>query len=262
MRSMPKLTLLITNFPQVALAPIALFFFILLSIGCTGNSSVKPISKNQEEVLRSEYEVLLFNHLMTRGEWPMDKRYRSIKQMAEKGFEPAALALKLFDIEHTDLKKSDRSAQMRLEQLAEQGNPTAQCLYALYWEHHDLQDEKGERWRRYVTQASDHGVARCMHRRAISLERGNLQEQVNLKYEAAHKGDLYAQTGMAFYYYKGVGVDKDLAKATCWAIEAQKSNTDWGRGLYKDIAFFYMQENPGGLQKLTPEFCNAAINAQ
>ncbi|MDO8262214.1 MAG: hypothetical protein Q7T21_03205 [Gallionella sp.] len=239
-----------------------LILCILLSVGCTGNNSVKPISKSQEEMLRSKYEVLLFNHLRTRGEWPLDKRFRSIKQMADEGFESAALALKLFDIEHSDLKRNDTSAQKRLEQLAEQGNPTAQCLYAFYWEHYNFQDERGERWRRYVTQASNHGVAHCMHLRAISLERNHLNEQINLKFEAAHKGDLYAQSGMAFYYEKGLGVEKDLAKATCWAIEAQKSNTDWGRGLYKDMAFFYTQENPNGLQKLTPEFCNAAISVR
>jgi hypothetical protein len=243
--------------------PTFLLIISLLSlVSCADNNNVKAISANQEEILRSKYEVLLFNHLKTRGEWPMDKRFYSIKQMAEAGFEPAALALKLFDLEHTDLKRNDATAQMRLEQLAEQGNPTAQCLYAFYWDHQDLLDEKGQRWRRYVIQASDHGVARCMHLRAISLEEGNLNEQVNLKFKAALKGDLYAQSGMAFYYDKGVGVDKDLAKATCWAIEAQKSNTDWGRGIYGSMEFVYKPEYSSALKKLTPEFCNAAINTR
>lgn len=262
MRNIPKLNSLITNFPQVALTPIALIFFILLSIGCTGNSGVKPISPKQAEMLRSKYEVLLFNYLMTRGEWPMDKRYRSIKQMAEEGFEPAALALELFDIEHTDLKKNDRSAQVRLEQLAEQGNPTAQCLYAFYWNHQDMLDEKGLRWRRYVAQASDHGVAHCMYLRSIYLEKGNLKEQVNLEFEAAHKGDFFAQSRMASFYEKGDGVDKNWDKAVCWSKEAKKSESPLMNANYLNLIFFYKQENPDGLDRLTPEFCKAAISAR
>lgn len=238
----------------------ALITSFLLLAACTVDVGVKPIPKIQDEVLRSKYEVLLFNHLKTRGEWPMDKRYRSIKQMADEGFEPAALTLQLFDIEHTDLKKNDAAAQMRLEQLAEQGNPTEQCLYAFYWNYQVRNDENGQRWRRYVDQASDHGVAFCMYWRSVNLEKDNPIEQMKLEFEAAHKGDLSAQSGMAFYYYKGIGVDKNLAKAACWAREAQKSNTDWGRGLYQDMAYFYKQENPGGLIRLTPEFCSVAIN--
>jgi len=235
---------------------------LILLVGCSGSNRIEPISKNQDEVLRSKYEVLLFNQLMTRGEWPMDKRFHLIKQMADEGFDPAALVLQLFDIEHTDLRRNDAAAQVRLEQLAEQGNPTAQCLYAFYWDYQDRTDESGVRWRRYVIQASDHEVARCMNMRAVSLEKGNLQKQVGLKFEAARRGDLFAQTGMAFYYEKGVGVDKDLAKATCWAIETRKSNTDWGRNIYQDIAYFYKQEYPSGLARLTPEFCSAAISTR
>jgi len=128
----------------------------------------------------------------------MDKRFQSIKQMADKGYEPAGLVLKLFDIEHSDLKKSDRSAQIRLEQLAEQGNPAAQCLYAIYWNYQDVIDEKGQQWKKYVAQASDSGVAFCMHLRAVSLEKDNLKEKMRLMFEAAHKGDLFAQSGMSF----------------------------------------------------------------
>ena len=82
------------------------FIIAFFMIGCAKNDvAVKPISANDAArnlVLRDKYETLLFNHLIVRGELPMKSRFESIQNMAKDGFKPAALALSLYDIEHTD----------------------------------------------------------------------------------------------------------------------------------------------------------------
>ena len=150
-------------------------FFVM---GCAKSDvAIEPISANEAArnlELRDKYETLLFNHLIVRGELPMESRFKSIKEMAKDGFKPAELALALYDIAHTDLKTDDSKAEKALDNLAESGDVTAQCLYAFYWKPED----NPERWRQYVINSANAEVAKCMFLRARYVEKDKSKEQL------------------------------------------------------------------------------------
>ena len=232
----------------------------LFMIGCAKNDVAnEPISANDAArnlVLRDKYETLLFNHLIVRGELPMKSRFESIQNMAKDGFKPAELALSLYDIEHTDLKTNDSKAEKALENLAESGDVTAQCLYAFYWKPEDYP----KRWRQYVINSANAGVAKCMFLRARYVEKDKSKEQFDWTYKAAVKGDSSGQALMAFAYYQGIVVPKNMDRSICWAIELKKSGSHFDEGIYQTLMFSYMQDKQD-LKAPPPDanFCESVI---
>jgi TPR repeat protein len=240
-----------------------LFLLVLSSvllIGCAKSDvAIEPISPNKAArnlELRDKYETLLFNHLIARGELPMKNRFESIQKMAKEGFKPADLALALYDIEHTDLKTDDSKAEKDLDRLAESGDVTAQCLYSFYWKPED----KPKRWHQYVTNSANAGVAKCMFLRARYVEKDKSKEQLDWTYKAAVKGDSSGQSLMAFAYYRGEVVPKNMDRSICWAIELKKSGSHFDEGIYQNLMFSYMQEKQD-LKANPPneQFCESAI---
>jgi TPR repeat protein len=228
--------------------------------GCAKNDvAIEPMSANEAArnlVLRDKYETLLFNHLIVRGELPMKSRFESIQNMAKDGFKPAALALSLYDIEHTDLKTNDSHAEKALDNLAESGDVTAQCLYAFYWK----QEDKPKLWRQYVVNSSNAEVAKCMFLRARYVEKDKSKEQLDWTYKAAVKGDSSGQSSMAFAYYQGIVVPKNMDRSICWAIELKKNDSRASDGRYQTLMFFYRQYKQDLKAPLpNKQFCESVI---
>ena len=232
-------------------------FFVM---GCAKSDvAIEPISANETArnlELRDKYETLLFNHLIVRGELPMKSRYGSIQNMAKDGFKPATLALALYDIEHTDLKTDDSKAEEALGNLAESGDVTAQCLYAFYWKSED----KPKLWRQYVVNSSNAEVAKCMFLRARYVEKDKSKEQLDWTYKAAVKGDSSGQSLMAFAYYQGIVVPKNMDRSICWAIELKKNNSRSSVGRYQTLMFFYTQDKQDLKAPLpSAQYCESVI---
>lgn len=236
------------------------YIITLFVAGCAKNDvAIEPMSANEAArnlVLRNKYETLLFNHLIVRGELPMKSRFESIQNMAKDGFKPAELALVLYDIEHTDLKTNDSDAEKNLDNLAESGDVTAQCLYAFYWKSED----KPKLWRQYVVNSSSAEVAKCMFLRARYVEKDKSKEQLDWTYKAAVKGDSSGRALMAFAYLNGEVVPKNLNSAMCWAIEAKKTQSNRYDGIHQTIMRHYGEEkqNTAALPP-DPQLCQSLI---
>ena len=236
------------------------YIIAFFMMGCAKSDvAIEPISANETArnlELRDKYETLLFNHLIVRGELPMKSRYGSIQNMAKDGFKPAELALALYDIEHTDLKTDDSKAEKALDNLAESGDATAQCLYAFYWKPED----NPERWKQYVVDSANAEVAKCMFLRARYVEKDKSKEQFDWTYKAAVKGDSSGRALMAFAYLDGEVVPKNLKNAMCWAIEAKKTKSDRYDGIYQTIINHYQEEKQDITAPLPdPQFCQSLI---
>ena len=236
------------------------YIIAFFMMGCTKNDvAIEPISANvaaRNLELRDKYETLLFNHLIVRGELPMKSRYESIQKMAKDGFKPAALALSLYDIEHTDLKTDDSKAEKALDNLAESGDATAQCLYAFYWKPED----NPESWKQYVIDSANAEVAKCMFLRARYVEKDKSKEQLDWTYKAAVKGDSSGQSLMAFANLHGEVIPKNLKNAMCWAIEAKKTGSAIDHGIYQTIMNHYEEEKQDITAPLPdPQFCQSVI---
>ena len=236
------------------------YIIAFFMMGCTKNDvAIEPISANEAAhnlALRDKYETLLFNHLIVRGELPMKSRFESIQKMAKDGFKPAALALSLYDIEHTDLKTNDSNAENNLGTLAESGDATAQCLYAFYWKPED----NPNRWQQYVINSANAEVAKCMFLRARYVEKDKSKEQLDWTYKAAVKGDSSGQSLMAFAYLHGEVIPKNLKNAMCWAIEVKKTGSAIDHGIYQTIMNHYQEEKQDITAPLPdPQFCQSVI---
>lgn len=237
---------------------VSLFTVCLGLTACADDELTAPPEQINNPILRAQFETKLFNHLLVRGELPMSRHQLAVHEMADHGFYPATLALRLYALGRSDLKTGGRSAENALAALAERGDATAQCLYVFYWG----QDVPSDLWRRYVTQAADAGVARCMVLRSDHIEKDKAQ-RLYWAYQGAVKGDLYGQIGMAFVFSEGELVPKDLKRAVCWAMKAKEFDSDFGRGNYQDTLYFYKRSHLD--MRLPPPdaaFCQNVIETQ
>lgn len=229
------------------------------SITACGGNDVDPItfdphkSKQLSQEQSNAYNVQLFNQLLVRGEPPLDKRYRLLKSMAEDGHELSYLALKLYDIRNTDLRRNDPQALQRIVDLADNGDAAAKCFYAGYFLPYDPSPDLKKKLVRYVEEAADGGIPRCMG--ILSGINTNHGDRWYWRYEAAARGDLAAQAVMALDYYNGTnGLPKDINRAACWLMEAEKKDTNtFGRRTRSVI-------DPG--RKLNPDsnWCKSVVS--
>lgn len=199
---------------------------------------------------RRRMDLKLFNELSVDGSRPphytVERRRQLILDMANQGFEVADLAYQLLNISPTIssgrhwLMPWERSAYHHLRRLADQGDPSAQCLTALViqrW-HLNMSD-----YERYVVQAAKAGQPYC-----TNILGGLLQITIGpkgpwpmpywqtlpkddrqgraLKLLAAKMGVQKAQLFlMRAYGYEIWGYPLDLGKAKCWFILAKKGDT-------------------------------------
>ena len=232
-------------------------FIAFFVMGCTKNDvAIEPISANEAArnlLLRDKYETLLFNHLIVRGELPMKNRFESIQNMAKDGFKPAELALALYDIEHTDLKTNDSKAEKALENLAANGDVTAQCLYAFYWKPEDAP----EHWKQYVINSANAEVARCMDLRARYFEKDKSKEQLDWVYKAAIKGDIRGMFDIAVQYRGKKVLSRNIKGAVCCVKKAKEYESHETDGTY-DIFIYELERETGVLNPPPPteQFCD------
>lgn len=238
---------------------VALAIALLGSISACGSNSIDPIifdqhkSKQLSQEQSKAYNVQLFNQLLVRGEPPLDKRYRLLKSMAENGHELSYLALKLYDIRNSDLRRNDPEALQRIVELVDNGDAAAKCFYAGYFLPYDPSPEQKKKLDRYVEEAADGGVPRCMG--ILSGRATNHGDRFYWNYEAATGGDLATQSVMAWGYYKGeYGLPKDINHAICWLMEAEKSGThQFGRATRQAI-------DPGRNVNPNIEWCKSVVS--
>ena len=65
---------------------------------------------------------------------------------------------------------------------------------------------------------------------------------------------------MAFAYYHGNVVPKNMDRAICWAVEVKKNGSHFDEGTYQTLMFFYRQDKQN-LKASPPDaqFCQAVI---
>jgi TPR repeat protein len=241
------------------LAKLALALTLLGSLNTYGSDPIKlDLSKSKQlsQEQTKAYDLQLFNQLLVRSEPPLDKRYRLLQSMAENGHELSYLALKLYDIKNSDLKRNEPEALQRVVELVESGDAAAKCFYAEYFLPYDPSPELKKKLVQYVEEAADGGVPRCMaiHSASSELAYG---DKIYWDRQAAVKGDLRAQARMALnYFYGSGGMPKDINHAVCWLREAEKSGTyEFGSSLRLSI-------DPTRSANPNPEWCKSLVAKQ
>ncbi len=200
---------------------------------------------------RHRMDLKLFNELSVVNEaWPPRKTFENrqslIQNMGRQGFEVADLAYQLLNISPAIssgrhwLMPWERSAYHHLRRLADQGDPSAQCLTALVIQRWQLDMSDYER---YVVQAAKAGQPYC-----TNILSGLLQITIGpkgpwpmpywqtlpkddrqgraLKLLAAKKGVQRAQLYLVSGYVRGIwGYPLSIGKAKCWFYLAKRADT-------------------------------------
>ena len=152
-----------------------------------------------------------------------------VKAMSDEGYELAELTLRLFNFRVEDWDMPfDRKALRRLRVLADQGDASAQCLYA----------KAGRKWRKltnkkhrkYVSLAAAQDHPMClMHRGSLLRDQGRLEDALAMYHKAARLGNHKMQLYLVADYAKGKhGFPLDLGKANCWYEIAKRPEFDTG----------------------------------
>lgn len=194
------------------------------------------------EAERRRMDLKLFNELSVNGSWPphytVERRRELILDMAKQGFEVADLAYQLLDISPAIssgrhwLMPWERSAYHHLRALADQGDPSAQCLAALVIARWDLNMQVYER---YVVSAAKAGQPFCTYKMGGLLMPPDFPGQQTVLDE--HKGAefmlLAAKAGvqeaqlylMSSFSHGSQGYPLDIGKAKCWFTLAEQADT-------------------------------------
>lgn len=192
---------------------------------------------------RREYDVRFFNEMSLRREHPLEPRYQLFREMAEDGFEVAHLALRLYDIRHSDGTLRDPQAVKRLKALAAGGDLSAKCFYGMFASkaEHPNFDRMGIL--PYIIDAGDGGHPYCTGAFASFL-RGDgplpsryeewiriqkdpakrIVRALELEERAARAGDLRSQSSLALSFRLGKKVPLDYGRARCWAAIAIRTS--------------------------------------
>lgn len=188
---------------------------------------------------RRQHDVRFFNEMYLHANHPLEPRYQLFRRMAEDGFEVAYLALRLYDIRHSDLPKRDPEALNRLKQLAAEGDVSAKCFYAIFaWRLEDRKSDIAERlpsmlaaaeakqpfctgaFGGYVGDGSALPPGFERWKQVQADPRRATAMAIAYEEQAAKSGDLRSQSVLALRYRLGTRVTQDLGRARCWAAIA------------------------------------------
>ena len=207
---------------------------------------------------RRAMDVRLFNELAVRTEGWVGKtremRYRLIDEMGRKGFEPAELALRLFDFAPGSWRmRFDRRAYQQLKALAESGDPSAQCLTFKAIRKWKVNQDEELVWR-YIKQAADQDHPACTATMALAYLDGHPPYAKNphfwkkLILKGGMLGDQIARLMIARAYGNGKrGFPLDIGKARCWFLLAEESDT--GKSDRSYLLWWEKKVNDQGLMK-------------
>lgn len=231
------LNAIVLNSKTILWAIVILFGIVLM--GCfksepekyQNNKSFK-ITSNQ----RAQMDVAFFNVFVERGMSP--EQYYSekgsprgdiVRALAENGFEMAWLAEKFYDFYHVRYRKvSNGDAYWnRIKDLANNGDASAQCFIFLsveeLYKYGDFKPTKSDVENRfiYLNKALAQKQPECLGAWGTYNQKGdeNVNHAQNNLY-GAEKNCAQCQSRVASFYRRGVGIEKDLSKALCWANEA------------------------------------------
>lgn len=199
---------------------------------------------------RQRMDVKLFNELSVNGSWlpnyTVERRRALILDMAKQGFEVADLAYQLLDINpgissgrHT-LMPWEWGAYRHLQDMADKGDSSAQCLAALVIKRWQLDMRDHER---YVIRAAEAGQPYCTDILSGLLQihvgpHGSLQTPYwqtipkddnkgrALLFLAAKMGVQRAQLYlMSSFAHGSRGYSLNIGKAKCWLSLAEQADT-------------------------------------
>lgn len=232
------------------------FVILSLMLSCTACSeSFQPITDggvtfNRQAAdkltpeQRRRMDIEFFNEFDVRKELPTEERKQRVIALAEAGFEPAWLSLRLFDYDHGNLSfyfksyTDDYAAHWhRLKALADQGNASAQCLlpeltyeynsdHAGFAKDMNLKDlptnETDADIDRYRDAAAAQGQSYCLRYAAgKAIRQGNDKKGMEIIRECAYDGTSACEESLALDYLTGSdGLPKDKAKGLCWYMRA------------------------------------------
>lgn len=238
-----------------------------------GERNLPKLTEEERRVM----DVRMFNELMVRKRaWigkTREMRYELIKGMGDKGFEPAHLALRLFEVEPGTWSRGfDADAFDRLRELADAGDPTSQCLAAMViwrWKLKELEPLRKE----YIMKAARAGQARCtsqlgtIYRDEMKSKEG-MERWRELLLEAAKLGDQQSQVVLAIGYARGAwGFPFNIGKTKCWLEVAKRAGTGKSTNFKARLAGWVLTASKRGLnidsRDYDPEqFCGkpAAVN--
>lgn len=207
---------------------------------------------------RQRYDILLFNQFSVVGQGDTEKRYQLFKKMAEDGFEPAYLLLRLHSV-RGNYPLHDPMALKRAKELGDQGDRSALCLWTLvHWDKEGRVDiERVEPW---LKKAAELHHPRCMGFYAgLAFFEGRFGGEakanaIPLLLEAAKQGDLKAQLGLVILYSFDDWGKKNWPLAKCWVTEALKSDTDEARVMNTLLHNQAMDELGAGAYATLPSY--------
>lgn len=281
------------------------FIIFSLVLACTACGEVaKPVTDggitfNQQAASKltpeqlKKMDIEFFNYLDVKGGFGVNKaeqikdRTNRMIKLAEAGFEPAWLALRLYDFAdygQPRFSKDYATYWHKLKALADSGNASAQCLFdVVAREYANMNDEyrkKGfdmpdlptqetkETLNKYTDAAVKQGQTHCQNYAAgEAREKGDLEIVRNIKRNCALAGDARCESYMGSSYAQGYeGFPKDSAKSLCWYKRAyahnQSHDADTGIIMQENDLLFKVGSNAKRdllLSTLTPETdCEAA----
>lgn len=207
-------------FAIIVIASIAVYTYLYYQVR---DDILPPFNEAKAKQLslekRRQYDVLLFNQLVVRGEMPSEPRYQLFRKMADDGFEVAYLTLELFDIRYSDLPQKYPRGMDRLKDLAKQGDASAQCLYGLYGGLFEAEAENEKAHKEYINASAKQGHPACSASYGLMFTNSKKEEIEWIK-KSAEAGDMIAQLTLADTYARGIDLSPNFSLARCWANEA------------------------------------------
>lgn len=214
----------------------------LFCSACSAQPEPPPFNYEKAKALtperRAQMDVAFFNDLVykssnTLSQRDSQPRGERIHALAEEGFELAYLAEQIFNFHFMGVKRPrvNQKWWARAQQLAAAGDASASCfIWAVEPDVLDDHPEVPSATRlAALERAAMQGHPQCMGSWGnwhYSQDPADPAQRAAWNLKGAEKSCLQCQSSMAFLYWKGNGVPKDLSKAWCWANEAMMQKTD------------------------------------
>lgn len=187
---------------------------------------------------RAQMDVAFFNDFVVRdmpgGMWQSGTshpRGARIHALAEEGFEVAWLAEQFYNFNRIGYRDTQNGQHYwnRIKELADGGDASAQCF--IWFSAEELQlygffkppQTDVENRAYYLKLAVAQGQPECTGSWGAYPDKDQKKHAENNLY-AAKKGCVSCQSRVRSFYLNGSGLPKDMSKAWCWALEAERNN--------------------------------------
>lgn len=212
-------------------------------VGCQAQTPPETFDRAKAAALtperRSQVDVAFFNDFVARdmpgGMWESGAshpRGGRIHALAEEGFEVAWLAERLYNFHRFGYRDTPHAGYYwdRIKALADGGDASAQCFLAKsVWELREygfFKPPKADMDKAYdyLEKAAAQGQAQC------SGDWGNYRyenapaKRAELNLDGAKKGCAECMVRVTGAYERGDDLPRDLSKAWCWILEAQRAS--------------------------------------